>query len=129
MDNRCPKGNRPSHTNLSKHQSSRDDHPKKEKPQNPQVQKKSTQPPFSASPWPNSNEIFEKKAQKEKKKKYRREHNRDPGTPATGVNANNVTSGGVFKDMSLITCFNCDRTGHYARSCPKKRDLSKASKN
>ena len=32
IDNRCLKGNRPSHMNLSKHQSSRDDHPEKEKP-------------------------------------------------------------------------------------------------
>ena len=32
MDNHCPKGNRPSHTNLSKHQSSCDNHIEKEKP-------------------------------------------------------------------------------------------------
>ena len=129
MDNRCSKNNRPSHTNLSKHQPSRDNHPEKEKPQNPQVQKKSTQPPSSGSPRPDSNETSEKKARREKKKKYRREHNRDSGTPATGVNADDVTSGGAPKDMSSITCFNCDRTGHYARSCPKKRDSSKAPKN
>ena len=49
MDNCYPKGNRLSHTNLSKHQSSRDDHPKKEKSQNPQVQKKLTHPPSSDS--------------------------------------------------------------------------------
>ena len=35
MDNCCPKGNRPSHTNLSKYQSSRVNHPEKKKPQNP----------------------------------------------------------------------------------------------
>ena len=42
MGNCCPKGNRPSHTNLSKHQTSRDNHPKNKKSQNPQVQKKLT---------------------------------------------------------------------------------------
>ena len=129
MDNRCPKGNRLSHTNLWKHRSSRDDHLEKEKSQNPQVQKKSTQPPSSCSPRPDSNETSKKKARKEKKKKYRREHNRDSDTPATGINTDDVTSGRAPKDMSSITCFNCDRTGHYARSCPKKRDSSKAPKN
>ena len=129
MDNRCPKGNCLSYTNLSKHQSSYDDHPKKEQPQNPQVQKKLTQPLSSDSPRPDSNETSENKTRKEKKKKYYCEHNRDSGIPATGVNADNVTSGRTPKNMSLITCFNCNRTGHYARSCPKKRNSSKAPKN
>ena len=129
MDNCCLKGNRPSYTNLSKHQPSCDDHLEIEKPQNPQVQKKSTQPLPSGSPRPDSNKTSKKKARKEKKKKYCCEHNRDSGTPATGVNANDVTSSGALKDMSLITCFKCNRTGHYARSCPKKRDSSKAPKN
>ena len=128
MDNRCSKGNRSSHTNLSKHQFCRDNHPEKEKPQNPQVQKKSTQPPSSGFPRPDSNETSKKKARKEKKKKYHREHNRDSGTPATRVNADEVTSDGAPKDMSPITSFNYNRTGHYARSCPKKRDSSKAPK-
>ena len=126
MDNRCPKGNRPSHTILSKSQSNCDDHPKKT--QTPQ--KKLTQPQSSSFSRSDSSKTFEKKARKEKKKKYHREYNRDSGTLATNVNADNVTSSGVPKDMSLITCFNYDKTGHQARNCPKpKCNSSKAPKN
>ena len=70
MDNCCPKGNRPSHTILSKHQSNCDNHPEKEKSQTPQVQKKSTQPLSLGSLRPGSDNFAEKKTRKEKKKKF-----------------------------------------------------------
>lgn len=43
-------------------------------------------------------------------------------TPSTGVN---VTT--AKKDLSHITCFNCDQKGHYATKCPKSRKRSDAS--
>ena len=124
MDNHCPKGNRPSHTILSKHQSSRDDHPEKEKPQNPQVQKKSTQPPSSGSPRLDNDDFAEKKARKEKKKKFCLEQARkDSSTPATGFNATSTNGG---RDLSQTVCYNCNKKGHLSRNCPEpKKDTSK----
>ena len=124
--NHYPKGNRSSHTILSKSQSNHDDH--LEKTQTPQ--KKPTQPRSSSFLRPDSSETSKKKVWKEKKKKYCCEHNRDSGTSVTDVNADDVTSGGASKNISSITRFNCDRTGHYGRNCPKpKRDSSKVPKN
>ena len=113
---------------LSKSLANYDDYP--EKTQTSQDQKKSTQPLSSGFPRPDNNSSSEKKACKEKKKKYCQEHKKDSGTPATGVNTNDITFGRALKDMSLITYFNCNRTGHYARSYPKPiYDLSKMLKN
>ena len=70
MDNHCSKGNCLSHTILSKHQFSCDNHLEKKKVQTLQVQKKSIQPLSSGSPYPDNNDFAEKKARKEKKKKF-----------------------------------------------------------
>ena len=73
---------------------------------------------------------FEKKARKEKKKKYCQEHKKNLGTSTTNVNTDDVTFSKAPKDTSLVTYFNCDKTGHYARNCLKsKRESSKTSKN
>ena len=34
------------------------------------------------------------------------------------------TSSGALKDLSHITCFNCDKKGHYATKCPEPRKTS-----
>ena len=70
IDNCCPKGNRPCHTILSKHQFSCDNHPEKKKTQISQGQKKLTQPPSVDSTWLDNNDFIKKKARKEKKKKF-----------------------------------------------------------
>ena len=119
MDNCCPKRNRPSHTILSKYQSSRDNHPEKEKTWTLQVQKKLTWSPSSGSPWPDNDDSAKKKACKEKKKKFRK----DSSTPATSFNA---TSTNGNRDLSQVVCFNCNKKGHLLRNCSKpKKDTSK----
>ena len=126
IDNRCPKGNRPSHTILSKHQSSCDDHSEKEKPQNPQVQKKSTQSPFSGSPRLENVDFAEKKARKEKKKKFRLDQARkDLSTLATGFNVTSTNTNGG-RDLSQTVCYNCNMKEHLSRNCPEpKKNTSK----
>ena len=68
MDNRGYKGNCLNHTILSKFSANYDNYPKKT--QTPQGQKKLTQLPLLGSLRPDDNGSFEKKACKEKKKKY-----------------------------------------------------------
>ena len=67
------------------------------------------------------------KAKKDKKKNYYqgKRNSKDPKdstTPASGVNAAEV--GGKVKrknknNVSEITCFNCNKKGHYLNKCPK----------
>ena len=68
-------------------------------------------------------------AWKEKKKKDSKYYGRKPqdSTLATGVNSTNTSGGyssdsGRFqpqKDFSQITCYNCNKKGHYANKCPE----------
>ena len=127
IDNYCLISNCFSHTILSKPQ--RNCNEFSNKTQVYQAQKSLTQPP-SSSLLVASSKAFEKKAWKEKKKKYCQEHKKNLGTLATNVNTDDVTLSRAPKDMSLITCFNCNRTSHYARNCSKpKLKSSKMSKN
>ena len=81
----------------------------------------SSQPHSSQSE--NVGETSDKKARKEKKKQRRLEDERarKDSTLATGITASNVPNGGTRKDLSYITCFNCDKKGHYVTKCPEPR--------
>ena len=67
------------------------------------------------------------KFKKDKKKKHHKEKkdSREPKnstTPVSGVNAAEVGSKGRRrnqKDVSEITCFNCNKKGHYSNKCPQ----------
>lgn len=65
-------------------------------------------------------EISGKKSRRERKEQHRLQRARNSGTPTTGVNT--VLNGGAHKDLSHITCFNCDKKGHYADKCPDPRE-------
>ena len=78
---------------------------------------------------PESIKTSNKKTRKEKKKQhhleYKRAQNNSGSALTTRVNTSNVAST-TRKDLSHITCFNCDQKGHYANICPKlKRDALK----
>ncbi len=68
------------------------------------------------------------KARKEKKKKVNRERRRRKGRerniPANGSNAKN-TAGKKNRDLSQVTCYTCNKKGHYSRDStePSKNQL------
>ena len=96
----------------------------------PRVEKPKSKPQESKAPAPQrfDNAKTSEKARKEKKKndrKHRRSCRSDNESPrattATGDNTTNNSAGGSRpqKDVSQITCYNCNKKGHYATKCPE----------
>ena len=120
MGQRCPRGNCFTHIVVAKFQalSTWDswDKPSKKARYKP--------PHFSHLHFLRSKngKTSDKKARKEKKRQRRLEYeqaqNDSGSTPTTNVNAPNVTTT-ARQDLSHITCFNCDKKGHYATKCSK----------
>ena len=130
MDQRCHQGNRPAHTTVAKSQASAFS------AQDPQTDASTEKalapdkPPYSLRS--KHGKTFDKKARKEKKKKQRQRDTEQAGkdsTLATGINTSSSAVGRTSshrKDPSLITCYNCNKKGHYAFQCTKpKKDGSK----
>lgn len=79
-----------------------------------------------------ASETSNKKLRGEKKERYCQEQGPDQNSrsPPTSVGMTNTLdralkggacNGGVRKDLSHITCFNCDKKCHYADKCPEPR--------
>ena len=117
IDQRCPRGNRLAHTTAAKSQASASS------ARDPRT-KPSTKKALAPDKPPDSSrtehgETSDKKVRKKKKKKQRHKNVEQAGkdsTPATGVNASSIAVGKTShrKDPSLITCYNCNKKGHYA---------------
>ncbi len=127
LDQQCHKGKRPLKMSLN----ARDDQAKKTK---------ATPPLTKASPpTSDQSEVTEKAKEKARKEKQRRGHQgkqdrqeeRDGSPAATGANATQATEGqkkkrrdgqGSKRDISEITCCNCNKKGHYSRECTKPKN-------
>ena len=113
LDARCPRGHRPSHNTSSKVQtqgSSHKDSPRSEEPKH--------KDPKPAPSRDNAAEQAKKEDRKDKKKKLRnRRRERNDQTPATGDNTEAPKKKKKRRDPSEVTCFNCNKKGHYASDC------------
>ena len=112
-DTCCPRGHRPSHNTSSKVQTQSSSHK-----DSPSSEKSKSKDPKPAPSRDNAAEPAKKKDKKDKKKKLqnrRREQNEQ--TPATGDNAELSKKKRKRRDPSEVTCFNCNKKGHYASDC------------
>ena len=123
MDQHCLRGKRP--TNSTKSQGSAMKDPRTEEPK-VRGTKSSSRPQRSE---------FSEKARKEKKKEQQqRDQERQKGsTPATGVNTAQTgephqkkkkkhRSDKAPRDTSQVKCYNCQKMGHYATTCPEPKN-------
>ena len=110
-DAHCPKGYRPSHNTFLKVQTqgSKDSSRSEEtKPKDPKP----------ASSRDNVAEPAKKKDRKDKKKNLQnRRRERNKQTLATGDSTEASKKKKKRRDPSKVTCFNCDKKGHYASNC------------
>ena len=63
-----------------------------------------------------------KQAQKEKKKKDKQHRGQKPQEGSIlATSVNNTSAGGSQsqKNVSQVTCFNCNKKEHYSNKCPK----------
>ena len=120
-DQHCPQSTRPAYSTAAKSQNSPMKKPRVEEP------KSRTQEATSLYRL-ESTEISDRKTRKERKKQccleHKRARNNSGSTPITKVNVPNV-SNTTRKDLSHITCFNCNQKGHYTtQGLEPKRDAS-----
>lgn len=104
MDQRCPRGNRPAHTTTAK-------------TQGPSMKDPCTDEPKEKSSAPQCTEAV---SSKKKRKWQQNKKNANATEPIGGSgNANRNSKKckqGPEKDLSHITCFNCDQKGHYQKN-------------
>ena len=117
LDIRCPRSHRPSNNTASKMQIqgiAAKDFSRSKKPK--------SKDPKSVPPCDNPAEPA-KKEDKQKRFKCQREHIRGPKkTLATGNNTVNIAKKKKKCNTSKITCFNCDKKGHYASNYTKPKN-------
>ena len=118
----CPQGHHPSNSTASKVQtqgtSTKEPRPKESKIKEAKPAKKKTPAP----PWTNAAESSEqdKKDKKDKKRRFREKREQSEDTPTIGDNAIDASKKkkkNRDRDTNGITCYNCNKKGHFANTC------------
>ena len=116
-DIRCPQGHRPSNNTTSKVQTQETAVKDSSRPEKPKTKDPKSVPLCDDPAEP------AKKEDKQKRFERRQERIRQPKkTPATGDNTINAVKKKMKRDTSKVTCFNCNKKGHYASNCTKPKN-------
>lgn len=112
MDQRCQRGNRPAYVTAAK----------------VQTQELSMEDARIEEPKPSNNysqidtsKKTPEKTQKEKKQQRCHKHKQARKESGSTSDINAPRASQARKDLSHITCFNCDQQGQYATKCPKPK--------
>ena len=115
LDARCPRDHRPSHNTSVKVQTQGSSHKDSSRSKEPK--------PKDPKPAPSRDNAAEptKKENRKNKKKKRRNRKREQNEQPLATDANTKVPKKKRKryDPSEVTCFNCDKKGHYASDCIK----------
>ena len=117
-DIRCPRGHRPSNSTAAKVQTqgTKDSHPEEPKA-------KETRP---ASSRAEASEPSEQARKEKKRKRHPERRDKKEQTPASTANATEVQQKKKKKnrdrDVSEVTCYNCNKKGHYANTCTEPKN-------
>ena len=123
MDQYCPRGNQLANSTKSQDSTMKD-------PQSEEPKVRGTE----ALSGPQRSESSEKAWKEKEKEQWQKDRERQEGfTPATGVNTAQTGKPHQKKkkkhysdkapcDTSQIKCYNCQKMGHYATTCPKPKN-------
>ena len=81
-----------------------------------------TKDPKSVPPRDNPAEPAKKEDKQKRFKRWRERTRESKETPATGDNTVDTAKKKKKRDTSKVTCFNCDKKGHYASNCTKPKN-------
>lgn len=122
LDQRCPRGKRPLKLVFKESREQQSTEKAQPKPTTSGLSVTPPAKPLGSGHRSEQSSEASEKARKEKKKKANRERRgrgrREGSTPATGSNTEN-TAGKKNRDLSQVTCYACNKKGHYAKDCTK----------
>ena len=112
-DIRYPQNQHSSNNTASKVQTQRTSAKKPRPEESRPIEAKPAKRKAPVPPRTNTAESSEQGKKDRKNKKWRFQKRKEQ-TPATGTNVTNARSKKKYPD---ITCYNCDKKGHYSKSC------------
>ena len=131
MDHDCPQGNRPDNNSVEKTRASLSWDPRDESSKGQATStrdpREMTQPQDKSADFLRPENANNKHRKAKKKQpcfdqgRARKDSTQAPTNISSGADNGGVCNKEVRKYLCHITCFNCNKTGHYANNCPEPR--------